>query len=58
MWHGTEKSPSFFLVLEIWHLQKGLGRVCWVLLQVQTQWEVLVPVKVGLMHTHWGQTSY
>lgn len=46
------------LVLEIWHLQEGPGRVCWVLQQVQAQSRVLVPVKVELMSTSWGQTPY
>lgn len=61
MWglcNDTEKSPSFLLVLEIWHLQEGPGRVCWVLQQVQAQSRVLVPVKVELMSTSWGQTPY
>ena len=57
LWHDT-KSSSFLLVLEIWHLQEGPGRVCWVLLQVQAQWGVLIPVKVGLTCTPWGQISY
>lgn len=56
LWHGTEKSLSFLVVLEIWYLHEGPGRVCWVLLQVQAQWRILVPVKVQLMCRPWGQT--
>lgn len=48
--HDTEKSPSFLLVLEIWHLQEGPGRVCWVLQQVLAQSGALVPAKVELMY--------
>lgn len=56
--HHTEKSPCFLSVVEILHLQEGPGRVCWVLQQVQAQSRVLAPVKVELMLTSWGQTSY
>lgn len=51
--HDTEKSPSFLLVLEIWHLQGSPGRVFWALhnqLQAQAQSRLLAPVEVEHVH--------